>query len=198
MPRRAAWLQFQCPSESASWSPDGKWIVVTQLDIGQPRTSGFMPASGGSQTLHADTRDSSGPISPSEVVAYASDEQDASRRCAALSRGHASGLAAGRHRCVWTRDDRQLVLASADLRLWQWMSRPAGTFSKSPRLIAAFRPASCGWTRCRSGGSSRRAGTHGHRAVTVVQGGNQHRAGSLSGGGNVGCAAAASPRLPRQ
>lgn len=129
----------------ASWSPDGQWIIITQLDARTAQNIWFMPASGGELKLfiRGPTRDNGGPISPDgRWMAYASDETgrfevyvqpfpEPGRR---VQVSHQGAIGAW-----WTRDGRQLVLISADHRVWRVDVDTAGTFrAGAPQLIATF------------------------------------------------------------
>ena len=129
----------------ASWSPDGKWIIVTQLDAKTAQNIWFMPAAGGELQLfmRGPTRDNGGPVSPDgRWMAYASDETgrfevyvqpfpEPGRRVQ-ISHEGAIGV-------WWTRDGRQLVLVGADLRAWRVDVDPTGAFrAGTPQLLAAF------------------------------------------------------------
>ncbi len=110
-----------------AWSPDGQWIVLTQLDPGSAQDVWRLAASGqGNPTalVRGPDRDNSGPISPDgRWFAYLSDEtgrfelyiqpfEGTGRRMQISQKGAA--------RVWWSRDTHQLLFVSADLQtLWR-------------------------------------------------------------------------------
>lgn len=137
-------LPFKNP---AAWSPDGQWILITQLDARTAQNIWVIPATGGEPRMlvSGPARDIAGPISPNgRWMAYVSDDTgrlevyvqsfpEPGRRIQISQQG-AVGV-------WWTRDGRQLYLYGADQRLWKVDVDTAGTFQAgTPQLVATFPP----------------------------------------------------------
>ncbi len=135
-----------------AWSPDGRWIVLTQLDPATAQNVYRLPAAGGELTpiVKGPTRDNAGLTSPDgRWFVYYSDETgrfeayvqpfpDAGRRVQVSQQGAAQAW--------WTRDGRQLLLLGADLHtLWRVEVETGATFRAGvPKQIATF-PSSILW-----------------------------------------------------
>ena len=124
----------------ASWSSDGQWITVTQLEAGTAQDTWLMPASGKGELkplVRGRARDNAGPISPDgKWLAFSSDETsrfevyvqaflDPGARTQVSQQGGAGEW--------WTRDSRQIVFAGADFRsLWRADLEPGKDLHISP------------------------------------------------------------------
>ncbi|MEO6214291.1 MAG: protein kinase [Vicinamibacterales bacterium] len=131
------------------WSPDGRWIVLTQLDPATAQNVWLMPATGKGELkvlARGPTRDNGGPISPdSRWMAYTSDETgrfelyvqsfpDPGRRVQVSQQGASLSW--------WTRDGRQLLFLGDDLHsLWRVDVQPGATMQVGiPKRLATFPP----------------------------------------------------------
>ena len=110
----------------ASWSPDGAWIAVTQLDPGTAQNLWLLPAGGGPlKPFYAGpTRDNAGAISPDgRWLAYSSDQTGRFEVSvqAFPGGGHTAQVSHGGGGLMWwTPDSRQLVYLDDQLRsLWR-------------------------------------------------------------------------------
>jgi Tol biopolymer transport system component len=129
-----------------AWSPDSKWILMTQLDPDTAQNVWLLPASGGQpkQLVQGPTRDNGGTFTPDgRWFWYASDETgrfeiyvqsfpEPGRRVQVSKDGAANAW--------WTRDGRQMLVLGADLRtLWRIDVSTGTTFTAGePRQIATF------------------------------------------------------------
>jgi serine/threonine protein kinase len=117
-------MPFKNPT---AWSPDGQWIVLTQLDPGTAQNVWLLPVAGKhdlTPLVHGPTRDNGGPISPDgHWLAYTSDVTGRFQlyvqpfpelgRPVQVSQESASAS-------WWTRDGRQLLFLGDDLHsLWR-------------------------------------------------------------------------------
>jgi len=141
---------FKGPS---AWSPDGHWIVMTQLDPGTAQNVWLLDASGTkapTAIVRGSLRDYGGPVSPDgRWMAYVSDESGRfelyvqsfatpGRKVQISEKGSRSAW--------WTRDGRQLIFAGSDLRsLWRVDIQPRETLGVgTPRQFATL-PAETMW-----------------------------------------------------
>jgi eukaryotic-like serine/threonine-protein kinase len=109
-----------------SWSPDGKWIAMTQMDPGTAQNIWLLPTAGGAleRFYVGPTRDNAGPISPDgRWMAYISDETGRYQLYVQSfpAPGHRVQVSeTGAINAWWTRDSRQLVYCGDDMRtLWR-------------------------------------------------------------------------------
>ena len=107
----------------ADWSPDGQWIVMSQLDPDTAQNVWLVDASGTkppTAIVRGPVRDNGGPVSPDgRWIAYVSE--DSGRFQVYVQSFPAPGRKAqisadGAVRAWWTRDGRQLVLLGGDFR----------------------------------------------------------------------------------
>ena len=144
-------VPFRSP---AAWSPDGQWIIVTQLDPGTAQNAWLLPATGkGEMKLLASSplRDNGGPVSPDgRWLAYVSEQltgrfelfvqsfPEPGRRIQVSQQG--ASLA------WWTRDGRQLFFLGDDLHsLWRVDIETGATLRAGiPKRLASF-PADIVW-----------------------------------------------------
>jgi len=132
-----------------SWSPDGRWIAMTQLDPDTAQNVWLLPADGGGEPtlfFRGPTRDNSGPISPDgRWLAYTSEETGRfelfvqsfptpGRRVQVSQQGAIGAW--------WTGDSRQILFLGLDQRsLWRVDVEPGPSFAVgTPRQIATFPP----------------------------------------------------------
>ncbi|HSG00892.1 MAG TPA: hypothetical protein VLA20_07155, partial [Vicinamibacterales bacterium] len=132
-----------------SWSPDGRWIAMTQLDPDTAQNVWLLPADGGGEPtlfFRGPTRDNSGPISPDgRWLAYASEETGRfelfvqsfptpGRRVQVSQQGAIGAW--------WTGDSRQILFLGIDQRsLWRVDVEPGPSFAVgTPRQIATVPP----------------------------------------------------------
>ena len=138
----------------SAWSPDGQWIILTQLDPGTAQNAWLLPASGkGDMKVLASSplRDNGGPVSPDgQWLAYTSEQltgrfelfvqsfPEPSRRVQVSQQG--ASLA------WWTRDGKQLVFLGDDLHsLWRVDIETGATLrAGTPKRLAGF-PADIVW-----------------------------------------------------
>jgi serine/threonine protein kinase/Tol biopolymer transport system component len=117
----------------ASWSPDGAWISINQVDPSTAQNVWLLPATGGPLKLFyaGPTRDNAGAISPDgHWITHISDETGRFQLYAQSfpTPGHRVQVSqAGAVNMWWTRDSRQLVYVGDDMRtLWRVDVTPAG------------------------------------------------------------------------
>jgi eukaryotic-like serine/threonine-protein kinase len=124
---------FKNPS---SWSPDGKWVIVTQLDPVTAQNIWLLPASGGALTRYIEgpTRDDGIAVSPDgHWFAYISD--DTSRFQLYLQSfptpGHKIQVSqAGAFGAWWSGDGRELLFLGDDVRtVWKVQVNPGPALS---------------------------------------------------------------------
>jgi Tol biopolymer transport system component len=122
---------------AAAWSPDGRWLVMTQLDQDSAQNVWLLDASGSrppTLIVRGPTRDTGGPVSPDgRWLTFTSDDSGRyelfvqpfptpGRRVQVSERGAV--------RAWWTRDSRQLVFLGNDQRsLWRADVRAGQTFA---------------------------------------------------------------------
>jgi Tol biopolymer transport system component len=145
-------VPFKGPS---SWSSDGHWIVVTQLDPSTSQNVWLLPAAGKSEMtplVRTPARDKGGPPSPDgRWLAYVSEDTgryelylqsfpEPGRRVP-VSQGGASSQQ-GAALAWWTHDGRQLLFLGGDMSsLWRADVEPGDTLRiGTPRRIATFPP----------------------------------------------------------
>jgi len=144
-------VPFRSP---AAWSPDGQWIIATQLDAGTALNPWLLPASGKGdmkQLASSPLRDNGGPVSPDgRWMAYTSEQltgrfelfvqsfPEPGRRVQVSQQG--ASLA------WWTRDGRQLMFLGDDLHsLWRVDIETGATLKAgTPKRLAGF-PADIVW-----------------------------------------------------
>jgi eukaryotic-like serine/threonine-protein kinase len=131
----------------ASWSRDGQWIVMTQLDPGTAQNVWLVPATGKPELkllMRSPMRDRGGPPSPDgRWLAYVSDETgrfelyvqsfpEPGRRVRISQKGAALSW--------WARDGRQLLFIDDNLHtLWRVDVEPGEALVVgTPRQIATF------------------------------------------------------------
>jgi len=135
-------VPFKSP---VSWSADGKWIIVTELDPGTTQNVWLLPATGGNELkplVVGPRRDLGGPVSPDgHWLAYLSDETGryqlyvqpfpAPGRRVQVSTDGAIGAS-------WRRDGRGLFFFGDDGRsLWRVDVSAGATFTAgTPSLVA--------------------------------------------------------------
>jgi hypothetical protein len=141
---------FKTPS---AWSPDGRWIVMTQLDPETAQNVWLLDASGTkppSVIVRGPDRDGGGPVSPDgRWMAYTADDSgrfelyvqsfpEPGRKVQISERGAVTAW--------WTRDGRQLIFVGGDRRsLWRADLRIGGTLDAgTPRQFATL-PADTIW-----------------------------------------------------
>jgi len=138
----------------AAWSPDGQWIIVTQLDAGTAQNAWLLPSSGkGDMQVLASSplRDNGGPVSPDgRWVAYTSEQltgrlelfvqsfPEPGRRVQVSQQGAAVAW--------WTLDGRQLLFLGDDLHsLWRVDIETGPTLrTGTPNRLTSF-PADIVW-----------------------------------------------------
>jgi len=139
-------VPFRNPS---SWSRDGQWITMTQLDPDTAQNVWLLPATGDKKPtplIRGPVRDIGGPISPDgRWMAYAADDSGrfeiyvqpfpTTGRRVQVSDSGALGA-------WWTRDGRQLVLLGTDSKsLWRVEVEPGAELrAGTPRQIASLPP----------------------------------------------------------
>jgi Tol biopolymer transport system component len=122
---------------AAAWSPDGRWLVMTQLDQDSAQNVWLLDASGSrppTLIVRGPTRDTGGPVSPDgRWLTFTSDDSGRyelfvqpfptpGRRVQVSERGAV--------RAWWTRDSRQLIFLGNDQRsLWRADVRAGQTFA---------------------------------------------------------------------
>jgi serine/threonine protein kinase/Tol biopolymer transport system component len=115
----------------AAWSPEGQWIVVTEIDPVTAQNVWLLPAAGGALRpfVIGPTIDRGGPVSPDgHWLAYTSGDtgrfQLFVQSCPVP--GHKVQVSqSGASSAWWTRDGRQLVFLGDDLRgLWRVAVEP--------------------------------------------------------------------------
>ena len=136
---------FKSPS---AYSPDGKWIVVTQLDPSTAQNIWLLPASGGALRPYVagPTRDNGGPVSPDgRWMAYVSD--DTGRYQLFVQPFPAAGRRvqvsqSGATYAWWTSDGRQILFLGDDLRTLFRADVDAGAafHAATPKQIAQLPP----------------------------------------------------------
>lgn len=143
-------MPFKGPT---SWSPDGQWITLTQLDPETAQNVWKIPASGsGSPTsvVMGPRRDNGGAISPDgHWMAYISDATGRFELYAQSfpEPGHRVQISQqGAANSWWTRDGRQILFVGPELHsLWRVHVEPGDTLrAGTPEKIAAF-PSSIVW-----------------------------------------------------
>jgi Tol biopolymer transport system component len=136
-----------------SWSPDGQWIVMAQLDPGAAQNIWLLPAAGQGQLtkfLAGPAREIAGPASPDgRWLAYASDDTGQSELYVQpfpkpgpkVQVSHKGATTAW-----WKKDGTQILFLGTDLRtLWRAdVERGAAFRAGAPRLIATL-PAGIVW-----------------------------------------------------
>ena len=132
-----------------AWSPDGKWIVLTQLDPNTSQNVWLLPATGTGDLkplARGPARDNGGPASPDgRWLAFTSDETgrfelyvqpfpEPGRRIQVSQQGASLSW--------WTRDGRQLLFLGDDFHsLWQVDVEPGPTLRiGTPKQLATFPP----------------------------------------------------------
>ncbi len=136
-----------------AWSPDGRWIVMTELDPVTAQNIWLLPVPDGRELkpfVLGPRSDQGGPPSPDgHWMAYTSDDTGRVElyvqsfpvpgRKVQVSQGGAIGA-------WWTRDGRQLLFVGDDLRsLWRVDVVPGSTMSVgTPKQLATF-PANIVW-----------------------------------------------------
>jgi len=143
-------VPFKGPS---GWSPDGKWIIVTELDPVTSQNIWLLPSAGGRALVpfvQGPLRDRGGSSSPDgHWLAYWSD--DTGRFELYLESfpkpGHKVQVSQGGSAAAWwTRDGRQLLFVGDDLRrLWRVSVEAGATLHVgTPQPLAVF-PANLVW-----------------------------------------------------
>ena len=137
----------------ADWSPDGQWIVMTQLDPDTAQNVWLLDASGTkppTAIARGPVRDNGGPVSPDgRWIAYVSEDSGrfevyvqsfpAPGRKVQVSEGSAA-------RAWWTRDGRQLVLLGGDFRTLSRVDlTPGATLGVGTAKAFARLPADLVW-----------------------------------------------------
>ena len=134
----------------AAWSPDGRWIVVTQIDPGTSQDIWLMPPSGGALRpfLKGPRRDVGRAVSPDgRWLAYLSDEAGRFQLYVQSfpEPGHLVQVTKdsfGAAGAWWSRDGRELLFVSADLTtLWRVDVTPGSTFTAGTPVRLAQLPA---------------------------------------------------------
>ena len=117
----------------AAWSPDGAWIVMTQVDPETAQNIWLLPAGGGALKLFyaGPTRDNPGPISPDgRWITHVSDDTGRFQVYVQSfpTPGHRVQVSqTGAVNMWWSRDSRQIVYVGDDMRtLWRVGVAPAG------------------------------------------------------------------------
>ena len=132
-----------------AWSPDGRWIVMTELDPVTAENIWLLPVPGGRELkpfVIGPRREMAGPVSPDgRWIAYVSDETGRIELYVQSFPvpGHKVQVSqAGATAAWWTRDGRQLLFIGDDLRsLWRVDVSPGATFGVgTPKLLAVFPP----------------------------------------------------------
>jgi Tol biopolymer transport system component len=123
-------ILFKIP---ASWSPDGEWISINQVDPSTAQNIWLLPAAGGALKLFyaGPIRDNPGPISPDgRWITYVSDETGRFQLYVQSfpTPGHRVQVSqSGAINMWWTPDSRQLLYLGDDMRtLWRVAVTPAG------------------------------------------------------------------------
>jgi Tol biopolymer transport system component len=108
------------------WSPDGRWILISQLDSGTAQDLWLLPASGGTLTPYVlgPARDDRGTPSPDgRWAAYLSDDSGRVEIYVQSfpAPGHKVQVSEGGGRAIWwTADARQLLFLDEALRsIWR-------------------------------------------------------------------------------
>jgi eukaryotic-like serine/threonine-protein kinase len=137
----------------ADWSPDGQWIVMTQLDPDTAQNVWLLDASGTkppTAIARGPVRDNGGPVSPDgRWIAYVSEDSGrfevyvqsfpAPGRKVQVSEDSAA-------RAWWTRDGRQLVLLGGDFRTLSRVDlTPGATLGVGTAKAFARLPADLVW-----------------------------------------------------
>ena len=137
----------------ADWSPDGQWIVMTQLDPDTAQNVWLLDASGTkppTAIARGPVRDNGGPVSPDgRWIAYVSEDSGrfevyvqsfpAPGRKVQVSEDSAA-------RAWWTRDGRQLVLLGGDFRTLSRVDlTPGATLGAGTAKAFARLPADLVW-----------------------------------------------------
>jgi hypothetical protein len=136
---------FKNPS---SWSPDGRWIVVSQLDPVTAQNVYVLPAPGGPMRLYVagPTRDIGGPVSPDgRLEAYISDNTGRFQLYVDTfpQPGHRLQVSSdGAMLSWWSRDSRQLLFLADDERTVWRVNNEAGPSTKvgTPVALAVMPP----------------------------------------------------------
>ena len=117
----------------ASWSSDGAWISINQVDPSTAQNVWLLPSSGGPLKLFyaGPTRDNAGAIAPNgRWITHISDETGRFQLYVQSfpTPGHRVQVSqAGAVNMWWTGDSRQLVYLGDDMRtLWRVDVTPAG------------------------------------------------------------------------
>ena len=142
-------VPFKSP---ASWSPDGKWIAITQLDTSTGQNLWLLPADGGVMKLFyaGPTRDNAGPVSPNgRWLAYTSDQTG---RLEAYVQsfptpGQAVQVSRGGSGAVWWNPDssRLVYLDDRFRALWRVDVRPGPTLSAAAPVKMGDLPPNISW-----------------------------------------------------
>jgi Tol biopolymer transport system component len=135
-----------------SWSADGHWIVMTELDPATSQNVWLLPASGGALQPYVTgpLRDSGGTPSPDgHWLWYTSDETGRIELYVQSFPvpGHRIQISqSGAIAAWWTRDSRQLLFIGDDVRsLWRVALTPGATLAVGrPEQIGTF-PANIVW-----------------------------------------------------
>jgi serine/threonine protein kinase len=137
---------FKGPS---AWSPDGKWIVVSQLHPGTSQDIWLLPASGGKALepfVRGPRRDVGSALSPDgHWITYLSDDTGRFQLFAQSfpEPGHKVQVSQdGAFRSWWTGDGRQIVYTDDKLQsLWRVDVEPGATLRVgTPKQIAILPP----------------------------------------------------------
>ena len=117
----------------ASWSPDGAWITINQLDPATAQNIWLLPSGGGAlKAFYAGaTRDNPGPVSPDgRWLTHVSDDTGRFQLYVQSfpTPGHRVQVSqSGAVTMWWTADSRQLLYLGDDMRtLWRVGVTPAG------------------------------------------------------------------------
>ena len=136
-----------------AWTPDGKHIVLVQLDPGSAQNIWLLPASGGDKVtplVRGPSRDNGGPVSPdSRWLAFVSDSTGRFELFVQPLGGPGPKVQVSHNGASlwwWTKDGRQILFLGFDLRtLWIVDVTAGTTFTPgTPRQIATF-PAGMVW-----------------------------------------------------
>ncbi len=145
-------LLFRSPIDfkgPASWSPDGKWIVVTQVDPRGAQNVWLLPTGGATEMtplVTGPTRDVGGPVSPDgRWLAYASDETGRLQLYVTPFPGggrHIQVSREGASMAGWSPDGRVLRIVGDDGRtIWRVDVTPGATFSAGTPVRVGQLPA---------------------------------------------------------
>jgi len=137
-------VPFKAPT---AWSPDGKWIIETQLDPDTSQNVWLLDASGGKAPtllVRGPTRDNGGPVSPDgRWLAHTADDSGRFELFVQAFPSPGRKVQVSEEGCVfawWAPDGRQMILLGNDLRTLSLVDViPGETFrATTPRKFATL------------------------------------------------------------